>query len=129
MKLLISILLGLIYNVFSRSTDTLGPDDYPTEVEKLPSACNDLEDGFHWIRPLVDSNDEYPNIYVECNNGYTILNPSLFDFYNYHHIKSLFTSYSELSAPNIITNKIYPYIINLLLYTPICIEIYFVDFA
>eukprot|EP00486_Rosalina_sp_Unknown_P004769 CAMPEP_0201570246 /NCGR_PEP_ID=MMETSP0190_2-20130828/12401_1 /ASSEMBLY_ACC=CAM_ASM_000263 /TAXON_ID=37353 /ORGANISM="Rosalina sp." /LENGTH=816 /DNA_ID=CAMNT_0047993567 /DNA_START=127 /DNA_END=2574 /DNA_ORIENTATION=- len=93
------IILNLIFynNVYGRSMDTLVADDYPVDTDTLPSGCEDLEDGFHWIRPLVDSNDEYPNIYVRCNNGYTILNPSLFDFFNYHHIKSLFTSYSDVT--------------------------------
>ena len=95
MKSIITLSCFILYNVYGRSMDTLTAEDYPVDTDKLPSACNDLEDGYHWIRPLVDKNDEYPNIYVYCNNGYTILNPSLFDFFNYHHIKSLFTSYSE----------------------------------
>ena len=39
----------LIYNVYARSKDTLLAEDYPTDMEVLPSACNDLEDGYHWI--------------------------------------------------------------------------------
>ena len=87
-----AILFALVYG---RSKDTLTAEDYPVDIDTLPSACNDLEDGYHWIRPLVDSDDEYPNIYVYCHNGYVIINPSLFDFFNYHHVKSLFTTYSE----------------------------------
>mmetsp|Transcript_39963 Transcript_39963/g.63972 ORF Transcript_39963/g.63972 Transcript_39963/m.63972 type:complete len:993 (+) Transcript_39963:182-3160(+) len=90
-------LCSLAYTVFGRSQDTLSADDYAVDAALLPSACNDLEDGYHWIRPLVDANDEYPNIYVLCNNGYTILDPSLFDFFNYHHVKALFTSYSDVT--------------------------------
>ena len=95
--MIMSLILAtiLIYNVYARSKDTLLAEDYPTDMEVLPSACNDLEDGYHWIRPLVDDNDEYPNIYALCDNGYTILDPSLFDFFNFHHVKSLFTTYSE----------------------------------
>lgn len=106
-SLLFTAWMMTIRHVQSRSTDTLSAEDYPIELEMLPSACNDLPDGFHWIRPLVDSDDQYPNIYVKCHNGYTMLNPSLFDFFSYHHIKALFTSYSEYV--HILHSAIYHY--------------------
>ena len=89
------VLASLAYYVYGRSSDTLKAEDYPSTTETLPTACNELEDGYHWIRPIADTEDEYPNIYVYCNEGYTILNPSLFDIYNYHHPKAYFTTYSE----------------------------------
>jgi len=80
----------------ARSLDSLLEEDYPVDTTELPSACNDLENGYHWIRPL--STDEvYPNIYVKCVDGYTMLDPSLMDFFNAHHIKSLFTTYSDVT--------------------------------
>jgi len=80
----------------ARSLDSLLEEDYPVDTTELPSACNDLENGYHWIRPL--STDEvYPNIYVKCVDGYTMLDPSLMDFFNAHHIKSLFTTYNDVT--------------------------------
>jgi len=80
----------------ARSLDTLSEKDYPVSVTTLPTACNDLEDGYHWIRPLADS-EEHTNIYVKCVDGFTMLDPSLMDFFNYHHIKSLFTTYNDVT--------------------------------
>mmetsp|Transcript_26979 Transcript_26979/g.44251 ORF Transcript_26979/g.44251 Transcript_26979/m.44251 type:complete len:991 (-) Transcript_26979:547-3519(-) len=91
-----TVLASIASTVFGRSLDTLSVEDYPIETEELPTACNDLDDGYHWIRPL-DTSDDYVNIYVYCNNGYTVLNPSLFDILNHHHPKALFTSYSDVT--------------------------------
>ena len=93
--LLLCIILLHTHNVSSRSKDTLTAEQYPTEFTELPSACNDLDDGYHWIRPIADDDDKYPNIYVKCDNGYTILDPSLFHLRNHHHLKKLFTTYNE----------------------------------
>jgi len=92
---IISLALTL-YHTHARSLDTLSADDYDTSVTELPTACNDLEDGYHWIRPIADG-EEYPNIYVKCVDGYTMLDPSLMDFFNYHHIKALFTTYNDVT--------------------------------
>jgi len=80
----------------ARSLDSLLEEDYPVDTTELPSACNDLENGYHWIRPL-STDEAYPNIYVKCVDGYTMLDPSLMDFFNAHHIKSLFTTYSDVT--------------------------------
>eukprot|EP01084_Bolivina_argentea_P098202 176497_1 len=95
--LLLSILLLPICHLLGRSHDSLSASDYPSSDDMLPTACNDLEDGYHWIRPLADSENKYPAIYVKCDAGYTLLDPSLFDFFNHHHIKALFTSYSDVT--------------------------------
>jgi len=90
-----ALLLGRVA-VQARSLDTLSEKDYPVTVTSLPTACNELEDGYHWIRPMADS-EEHPNIYVKCVEGYTMLDPSLMDFFNYHHIKSLFSTYNDVT--------------------------------
>jgi len=93
-RLLLALLIcGTFRHVASRSHDTLSAESYPISVTELPTACNDLEDGYHWIRPSA----ELPNVYVLCDAGYTMLDPSLFDIANYHHIKALFTSYSDIT--------------------------------
>jgi len=87
---------ALFIGTNARSLDTLSEGDYPVSVTTLPTACNDLDDGYHWIRPMGDS-EEHTNIYVKCVDGFTMLDPSLMDFYNYHHIKSLFTTYNDVT--------------------------------
>ena len=96
MKVVSILALAARYiGVTGRSLDTLKEEDYPVDTAELPTACNDLENGYHWIRPMAHG-EMFPNIYVKCVDGYTLLDPSLMDFYNYHHIKKLFTSYNEL---------------------------------
>ena len=67
-------------------------------AKSLPSACNHLEDGYHWIRPIAglsDAGTEYPNMYAYCNDGWTIIDPSLVDRTNIQHPKHYFTSYND----------------------------------
>lgn len=71
---------------------------YDIDAESLPTACNNLEDGYHWIRPIAGINEngiEYPNIYVFCNDGWTIIDPSLVDSTNKQHPKYYFTTYAD----------------------------------
>ena len=97
MKLVSLLALTARYiGVTGRSIDTLTEEDYPVDATELPTACNDLENGYHWIRPMAHG-DTFPNIYVKCVDGYTMLDPSLMDFYNHHHIKALFSTYNELT--------------------------------
>ena len=70
----------------------------PSLATSLESACNNLEDGYHWIRPIAgvnDDGDEYPNLYVHCNDGWTVIDPSLVDRTNAQHPKHYFTSYND----------------------------------
>ena len=48
------------------------------EVTSVPSACNDLSDGIQYILPYgLYARNDYPLLPVRCNNGDTILDPSL----------------------------------------------------
>jgi len=96
---LLSLAALSIHRSWGKSTNQLSADDYPVGITHLATACNDLDDGYHWIRPLVPESDDetYPNIYVKCVDGYTLLDPSLMALENYHHIKSYFTSYSDIT--------------------------------
>ena len=84
MSTMLSIFAVIVPHIWARSLDSLTATDYPMKVDKLPSACNNLENGYHWIRPMADD-EAYPNIYVKCVDGYTMLDPSLMDFFNYHN--------------------------------------------
>jgi len=93
---MVSIVTLSLVRCGAKSMDQLSTDDYPVDVAVLPTACNDLEDGYHWIRPMFSS-DDFPNIYVKCVDGYTLLDPSLMALENHHHIKGIFSSYSDIT--------------------------------
>ena len=70
----------------------------------VPSACNELSDGYHYIQPLTESqlkeisdsdsdSVSAPPIKVMCSNGYTIINPksdpnvlNYFSSYHDYHV-------------------------------------------
>lgn len=67
------------------------------QSDHLHSACNELENGVHWIRPfsgLMDNGAEWPNVKVRCQDGWTILDYDL-DSYISHYFSS-FTSYVKI---------------------------------
>lgn len=93
----INVLIVLIQNkliLVNSSTDTI----------TLSSACNFLNDGYHFIQPfdndimyeltknsdIFEERTEAPPIYVYCNNGYAILNAQLDE-----NIKDYFTTYHD----------------------------------
>lgn len=73
-------------------------------VRVVPSACNELSDGYHYIQPLTESellstsdttstSLSAPPIKVMCSNGYTIVNPKLDP-----NVINYFSSYHDYHA-------------------------------
>jgi len=93
----INVLLLLVQN-------ELIPVHSDSETITLPSSCNLLEDGYHYIQPfdndvmydltkdsdIMEERTEALPIYVYCNNGYTILNVNIDE-----HIKQYFSTYYD----------------------------------
>jgi len=87
----------------------IGTSNAATEIITLPSACNDLSNGDHYLQPLSqeeyesltgDSSSKSPVVLATCYNGYTIVNPK-----QDSNFEKLFSSYhtyhSTYAGPNL----------------------------
>ena len=96
------LMLRLVETVFL-SSFVLGDD-----VEYHAATCSGLEDGVHWVRPLLgkitSDFDDYPSIQVRCSNGYMI-----FDYSLDPNIASYFSSFwiwTDDAASSSLTDRV-----------------------
>ena len=77
-------------------------DIIDTDTISIYSACNTLQDGIQYILPYGDfSSTLHPLLPVTCNDGNTILNPSLsFETYQYY-FSSLYMYDIGIAGPNL----------------------------
>jgi len=81
--------------------------DLTPSSSQLYTACNNLDDGVQWIRPIggnKENGEEYPNIQVQCVDGWTILNYNL-DSYISQYFSS-FTSWTEFVASSELDDRV-----------------------
>jgi hypothetical protein len=95
MKVVDKFLSCLIHVLLISSTiTTINVNGQSTS--QLYTACNNLDDGVQWIRPIAgnqENGEEYPNIQVRCSEGWTILDYNLDSMISQYF--SSFSSWTE----------------------------------